>query len=125
MVGPQEILIMADFNLEYSFEVSDLSMDNLSSAMREDEDMIETRSNLTMDTIGNSTSDVGNLAVLCGLTITNQSLKIVQVSSFFFLPTKKLNLTFSPAIKSDTIKKVRSVLWANQKKAKITPSKPP
>ena len=71
--------------MEYSFEVSDLAMDNLSSAIIEDEErMIENGRNLTLDDFANSTTDIGNLAVLCGLTITNQSLKIVQVNSYFY-----------------------------------------
>ena len=75
---------MVDFNLE--FEVRDLPLENLSSAIVEKnfEDLIEKNGegNLTTDDVANSTTDdVGNLAVLCGLTITNQSLKIVQVNS--------------------------------------------
>ena len=80
MVGPQRNN-MVDFNLEYSFEVSDLPLENFSSAISED--LIENggEGNLTTDDVGNST-DIGSLAVLCGLTITNQSLKIVQVTCF-------------------------------------------
>ena len=80
MVGPQRKNNMVDFNLEYSF---DLPVENLSSAISEKnfEDLIEGNvgeGNLTTDDVANSTTDdVGNLAVLCGLTITNQSLKIV------------------------------------------------
>ena len=78
---------MVDFNLEYSFEVSDLPVENLSSAIGEKNygDLIENGGgNLTTDDAGNSTG-IGNLAVLCGLTITNQSLKIVQVGEHCFL----------------------------------------
>ena len=80
VVGPQRNN-MVDFNLEYSFEVSDLPLENFSSAISED--LIENggEGNLTTDDVGNST-DIGSLAVLCGLTITNQSLKIVQVKCF-------------------------------------------
>ena len=82
MAGPQRTNNMVDFNLEYSF---DLPVENLSSAIVEKnfEDLIEKNGegNLTTDDVGNSTTDIGNLAVLCGLTITNQSLKIVQVNS--------------------------------------------
>ena len=87
MVGPQRNN-MVDFNLEYSFEVSDLPLENFSSAISED--LIENggEGNLTTDDVGNST-DIGNLAVLCGLTITNQSLKIVQVNSAFLSSYKK------------------------------------
>ena len=81
---------MVDFNLEYSF---DLPVENLSSAIVEKnfEDLIEKNGegNLTTDDVANSTSDIGNLAVLCGLTITNQSLKIVQVNSAFLSSYKK------------------------------------
>ena len=92
MVGPQRKNNMVDFNLEYSF---DLPVENLSSAIVEKnfEDLIEGNvgeGNLTTDDVANSTTDdVGNLAVLCGLTITNQSLKIVQVNSAFLSSYKK------------------------------------
>ena len=82
---------MVDFNLE--FEVRDLPLENLSSAIGEKnfEDLIEGNGegNLTTDDVANSTDNVGNLAVLCGLTITNQSLKIVQVNSAFLSSYKK------------------------------------
>ena len=74
--------LQQDFNLEYSFEVSDLTADNFSEKNLGGfigEDLIENDVNLT--DVGNST-DIGNLAALCGLTITNQSLKIVQVNCF-------------------------------------------
>ena len=67
---------LQDFNLEYSFEMSDLAADigknNLSGIGEEKLGGIESL-NLT-------DADIGNLTILCGLTITNQSLKIVQVA---------------------------------------------
>ena len=67
---------LQDFNLEYSFEMSDLAADigknNLSGIGEEKLGGIE---NLNL-----TDADIGNLTILCGLTITNQSLKIVQVA---------------------------------------------
>ena len=73
--------IQQEFNLEYSFEESDLSAENFSEKILsgfKDEDLIEKEGNLS--NVGNFSTE--NLAVLCGLTITNQSLKIVQVNCF-------------------------------------------
>ena len=73
--------IQQEFSLEYSFEESDLSAENFSEKILsgfKDEDLIEKEGNLS--NVGNSSTE--NLAVLCGLTITNQSLKIVQVNCF-------------------------------------------
>ena len=70
---------MQDFNLEHSFEVSNftaISKKKLSGISHEN---LIASENLT--DFGNLT-DIGNLAAVCGLTITNQSLKIVQVTWF-------------------------------------------
>ena len=75
---------MQDFNLEHSFEVSDLTASNFSAVSKKNlsgvshENLIASE-NLT--DFGNFT-DISNLAAVCGLTITNQSLKIVQVNWF-------------------------------------------
>ena len=73
---------MQDFNLEHSFEVSDLTADNISAVSKKNLNGVSHENLVASDNLtdfGNFT-DIGNLAAVCGLTITNQSLKIVQVT---------------------------------------------
>ena len=94
---------MQDFNLEHSFEVSDLTADNISAVSKKNLNGVSHENLVASDNLtdfGNFT-DIGNLAAVCGLTITNQSLKIVQVTLFtqFLKHTfQMLALNISPCV---------------------------
>ena len=75
---------MQDFNLEHSFEVSDLTVGNFIAMSKKNMSGVSHENLIASENLtdfGNLT-DIGNLAAVCGLTITNQSLKIVQVTWF-------------------------------------------